>query len=185
LRVNGVASSGEQGDASGRPALSPPRIGDPELRKAMSKLAKHLQAREVEIGVFVNMLNQRKNRAVAWTQTSTAAGSESQRIELPKLDKKQAFQKFVRNHRKYAVVEANNAAIPKKIQQAKELGDAAQALKAKIGNAKQELQETADDGPDDHALADLGAQIARDTDRYMKLCSICAHWKRRSRQSRQ
>jgi kinesin family protein 6/9 len=171
LRINGVAPSDDQGDGSGVPSQSPPRMGDPELRKAMNKLAKKLQTREVEIGVLVNMLNQRKNRAVAWTQTSTAAGGESQRIELPKLDKKQAFQEFVRNHRKYAVVEANNATMREKIQQAKELGDAAQALKAKIGNTKQELQQKADDGADDDALADLGAQIAQDTDRYMKMCA--------------
>jgi hypothetical protein len=146
-------------------------MSDPELRKAMNKLAEKLQTREVESGVLVNMLNQRKNRAVAWTQTSTAAGGESQRIELPKLDKTQAFQEFVRNHRKYAVVEANNATIREKIQQTKELGDAAQALKANIGNAKQELQQMADDGADDDALADLGVQIAQDTDRYMKMCA--------------
>jgi hypothetical protein len=137
----------------------------------MNKLAKKLQSREVEIGVLVNMLNQRKNRAIAWTQTSTATGSESQRIEVPKLDKKQAFQEFVKNHRKFGVVEANNATMREKIQQAKALGDEAQALKMKISEAKQQLQERADEGADEEELGQMGGMIGRETDRYLKMCA--------------
>jgi kinesin family protein 6/9 len=164
------ASGGGTGKAAAAAAVETATSSDPELRKALNKLAKKLQTREVEIGVLVNMLNQRKNRAVAWTQTSSATGGETRPVERPKVDKKDAFKEYVRNHPSYRAIEANNATMRKKIGTAKELAVTAQALKGRIGALKQELRDRAEADDGDEELEELGTEVMRETERYMKMC---------------
>jgi hypothetical protein len=139
-------------------------MGDQERRKAMTKLAKKLQSREVEIGALVNMLNQCKNRAIASTQTSLAVGSESEHVEALKVEKKEAFKKFVRSHPKFAAVKANNATTCAKTQQAKE-------LKVHIARQKSGFQQRASEGADGAELADIVAELTREANRYMRMCA--------------
>lgn len=175
MGYTGVPS--ESKGVSGDGAPSSPRqlvMSDAQTKKAMNKLARKLQRREVEIGVLVNMLNQRKNRAIAWTQTNLATGSESQAIETPPVNKKDAFKDFLQNHPKFRGIEANNETMKKKIMTAKALAEDAHALKAKITQAKADLkQKTEGEDADDQeeSIAELSSQIAQDTERYMKMCS--------------
>ncbi|KAH0793513.1 Kinesin-like protein KIF6 [Histomonas meleagridis] len=168
VRDNGLGGGASKSEA-------PQIVGDKELRKAVSKLGKKLQSRENEISVLVNMLNQRKNRSVAWVQTNMD-GNGGEAIETKPLDKKEAFKQFVQNHPRYRSIEQNTNLMKKKLIEAKSLAEEAHKLKNQASELKQTLKQRSEQLSDEELVSDaqmseLKSSISKCADSYMKICA--------------
>ena len=154
------------------------QMSDPQLRKALSKLARKLQRREAEISVLVNMLNQSKHRLNAYVQTNIdeddTAQEEIQQQPTDPQEKEEAWRKFRQNHPKYSAIIANQKTYEEKIRSAKSIGAQAKMLKAKVEENKARLTQRLNEveGKDydsDPILIDLRTQILNDTNTYTKM----------------
>jgi len=155
-------------------------IGDPELKKAVAVLQKKLKRAESEIEVLVGMLNQKKNRSVAWTQTTVNSESEvtsgflktEQKIE----DKSEVFKKFYHNHPKYRAIEANKKVMIEKISAAKNLTQTGYKIKEEIEALRRHIKErkesiTDDELENDDLLNKMNKDVRDKVNIYMQVSS--------------
>lgn len=152
---NGDIKPGQQTDEPKKQS----NISDEELKKAVNALNKKNKQYENEIMVLVKMLNNRESKADTWTQTSTGT---SQRIvqERKPVDKKEAFQKFIVNHRKYRAIQLNKKVYAEKVEEAKNLSTSGKSLKQEIEGIRQNLNEIEDEEQRKQILQELNQKMS-------------------------
>lgn len=172
IRLHTFENKSEIRDSDGKINTSSPstpsKTSNIEANKNLMKLGKKLKRREEEIAVLVGMLNQKKNKSVAWTQTNLEVGSQSEKVPLPKLDKKEEFRKFRNNHPKFKAIQSNAEVHKTKLEQAKKIAADAKKLKIQIMQNRAKIaEESTDDMKDD----ELNNQTTQLVDQYKSMCS--------------
>lgn len=144
-------------------------LSDDEVKKAISALQKKNKQYENEINVLVKMLNNRESKADTWTQTSTGISGKladtaelAQRVvkERKPVDKKEAFQKFYVNHRKFKAIQLNKKVYEEKVEEAKKLSTTGKELKVDIESVRAQLNSEEDEEKRKQILQSLSQKMS-------------------------